>query len=88
MHSSSHTHLFLAQVPRSYICESPSELLAAHHLLAPIGQPLLLKPLSGGGEGEGLLAVTDVEQLQLCDLSAGPVVLQELLVLDRCDAAA
>jgi isoaspartyl dipeptidase IadA len=46
--------------------------------------PVLLKPLSGSGDGEGLLVVSDEDQLMLYDFAEGQdVVLQELLVLDR-----
>jgi hypothetical protein len=46
---------------------------------------VLLKSLFAGGEGEGLLVVSDEEQLLLYDFHDGEqVVLQELLTLDRC----
>lgn len=46
--------------------------------------PVLLKPLTGGGEGEGLLVVSDEDQLRLYDFhESEQVVLQELLTLDR-----
>jgi hypothetical protein len=45
---------------------------------------VLLKPLSSGGEGEGLLVVSDEDQLLLYDFhDSEQVVLQELLTLDR-----
>lgn len=67
--SSSHTH-------RSAF--SPSSLSPAS------SGPVLLKPLAGGGDGEGLLVVSDEEQLMLYDFAEGQeVVMQELLVLDR-----
>jgi hypothetical protein len=45
---------------------------------------VLLKSLFAGGEGEGLLVVSDEEQLLLYDFhDSEQVVLQELLTLDR-----
>ncbi len=66
-------------VPRGYFCTSPQELEMAYGLL---GKKVILKPVSGA-TGEGIEIITDGTILSSYAFPMGPVILEELLEIDR-----
>eukprot|EP00043_Microstomoeca_roanoka_P020483 m.250105 g.250105 ORF g.250105 m.250105 type:complete len:1262 (-) comp17172_c3_seq3:208-3993(-) len=68
------------RVAKGYTCQTREELVKAWEMLAC--ETVVVKPVFGAA-GEGILFISDVEQLKTYDFAMGDVSLEEFLTLDR-----
>ena len=68
-------------VPRGYVCSDISELQEAWDSCLDVME-FVIKPVSSGGNGEGVVSISERGQLLLYDFAYGDVIMQEKLALD------
>eukprot|EP00960_Hanusia_phi_P000025 502-Hanusia_phi.AAC.2 len=67
-------------VPRGYRCSTVDDLMEAYKLLDV--KDIIIKPIYGT-DGDGILVVSEMEQLKMYDFPLGEVCVEEFLNLDK-----
>eukprot|EP00730_Choanoeca_flexa_P011131 TRINITY_DN2367_c0_g1_i1.p1 TRINITY_DN2367_c0_g1~~TRINITY_DN2367_c0_g1_i1.p1 ORF type:complete len:1263 (+),score=411.59 TRINITY_DN2367_c0_g1_i1:79-3867(+) len=70
------------RVAKGYTCDTAEQLVKAWELIQ--AEKVVIKPVFGAA-GEGILFVSDVEELRRYDFPMGQVILEEFLMLDRTE---